>query len=43
MKRTNNRREAIVELGTARKVTKGNWGPYSDDVIMQQIAGLCAD
>jgi hypothetical protein len=33
----------IVALGRASKATKGNWGPYSDDIIMQAHPGLAAD
>ena len=42
MKRQN-KTSRIVALGRASKATKGNWGPYSDDIIMQVHPGLAAD
>ena len=33
----------VLKLGRASKATKGNWGPYSDERIMQIHPGLAAD
>lgn len=37
------RQSAVVKLGSARCLTKGSWGPYSDEQLMQPYPGLSKD
>jgi hypothetical protein len=34
---------ALIDLGKVTESTKGPWGHYADDVLMQQMAGLASD
>lgn len=43
MDKQKKKRAIVLNLGAASIATKGNWGPYSDDIIMQQMAGLSND
>jgi hypothetical protein len=33
----------VVELGAATQATRGPWGHFADDVLMQEMAGLASD
>lgn len=43
MKRLNNGALSLFQLGRATKLTKGSWGPYSDEQLMQLQPGLSRD
>jgi hypothetical protein len=43
MSREKKSRSAIAVLGRASKTTRGSWGPYSDENLMQLHPGLSND
>lgn len=43
MERTDQPCPDLVDLGDVTETTKGPWGHYADDVLMQQMAGLASD
>jgi hypothetical protein len=34
---------AVLDLGSARRLTKGGWGDYVDDILMQPKPGISRD
>jgi hypothetical protein len=36
-------RSNVVNLGSAKRQTKGAWGTFSDEVLMQNMPGLARD
>lgn len=43
MERTKESCADLVDLGDVTEMTKGPWGHYADDVLMQEMAGLASD
>lgn len=43
MKQHDKGRSATILIGRARSLTKGAWGNYHDEVLMQSKAGLSRD
>lgn len=43
MKRTEEERSNVIELGVATEATRGSWGIYSDEVLMRHMPGLSDD
>lgn len=43
MSRIEQNRSKVIELGRAKRATKGNWGHYTDEVLMRQMPGLTND
>jgi len=43
MKRNEHRKVDLIELGSASGATRGPWGHYADDVLMQDKPGLTKD
>jgi hypothetical protein len=40
MKREDIAEPEVVELGSVTELTRGPWGHYADDVLMQDMEGL---
>jgi len=43
MERTPEANAEVLDLGDVADTTKGSWGHYADDVLMQEMAGLKDD
>lgn len=43
MEREKNVGPDLIDLGTATEETKGAWGAFSDEVLMQHMPGLSND